>query len=99
MIRREAYDWPEEPRRRRPRVEYLEPERRAVLRVTVHRHSDAQRWIIGAALFASLLILLQSPILLVLLAGLALEHLAAVAFIAAVVVFVAVRERWHRRPF
>jgi hypothetical protein len=99
MTTAREWDWPEEPRRR-PRIEVLPPEPDEVrITVTHRRDNSAQRWVIAAAVFVLALILLRSPIVLILLAGMAIENFAAVAFVAIIIVVAAWRQHRAGRPF
>jgi hypothetical protein len=113
-MRREPWDWPEEPRRgRRSRSspplegEVLLPDDQPsprIHRVEVHHHHRRSiitpQMVTIAALVVLVLILIRSPAALLMAAVLVPATVwLALGIIVAILVVAALRERWHRPPF
>src|ERR1700736_6259810 len=101
MTRREFYDWPEEPPRRRQGEEiFLPPEPTVRIRYTTQRDNRVQHWIVVAAIAFVLLILWRSPIGVLMLAIMGgRTMLEALILLPVLLAIVAWRERRAGRPF
>jgi hypothetical protein len=108
-MRKEPWDWPEEPRKRsrRPRIERVEilpprqPEQRIHVNVNVRRRPNIMpRAVTIAAMIVLALILVRSPGALIMLAVIIPAWFwLAVGVIIAVLTIVAIRERLAGRNF